>query len=189
MSQGLLALLLGILHACIHDCRRGKGQQSAGVYLDREADIVGQLLSGAAGVLEALDVQQQHLWQAVDAQPLCGLSLLTTLLALEALITLSSNLHSLCPLLLHLLYVMNNLYVLQAWDVLEVLHGLCVFCISSRQLLGIFLNFQTNCVRCASCRTCSLSSNHQDRRTHLSQGTHRTCRHTAPGATHITITG
>ena len=103
------------------------------MYLDRKADIVGQLLSGAAGILEALDVQQQHFWQAVDAQPLCGLSLLTTLLALEALITLSSNLHSLWTVFLHILYVMKHLYVLQAWYVLTVLHGLCVFCISSRR--------------------------------------------------------
>ena len=100
-----------------------EGQQAAGVYLDREADIVGQLLSGAAGVLEALDVQQQHLWQAVDAQPLCGLSLLATLLTLEALITLSSKTHSLCTVPLHILCV------LQAWYVLKVLHGLSVFCI------------------------------------------------------------
>lgn len=73
------------------------------MYLDREADIVGQLLSGAARVLEALDVQQQHLRQAVDAQPLRGLSLLTTFLALEAFVTLSSKLHSLCTVSLHLL--------------------------------------------------------------------------------------
>jgi len=105
------------------------------VYLDREADIVGQLLSGAAGVLEALDVQQQHLWQAVDAQSLCGLSLLTTLLALEALITLSSKLHSLCTVSLHTLCVMYLLCVLRAWYVLKVLHGLCIFCISSRRFL------------------------------------------------------
>ena len=91
MSQGLVALLLGMMHACIHKQKGGEGQQAAGMYLDREADIVGQLLSGAAGVLEALDVQQQHFWQAVDAQPLGGLSLLTTFLALEALITLSSK--------------------------------------------------------------------------------------------------
>lgn len=121
------------------------------MYLDREADIVGQLLSGAAGVLEALDVQQQHFWQAEDAQPLCGFSLLTTLLTLEALITLSSKFHSLCTGLLHILCVTNNLYGLRAWYVLEVLHGLYTFCIPSRQLPGMFSNLQTKCVRCASC--------------------------------------
>jgi len=141
------------------------------VYLDREADIVGQLLSGAAGVLEALDVQQQHLWQAVDAQPLCGLCLLTTLLALEALITLSSNLHSLCTVCLHVLYVQNNLYVLRAWYVLKVLHGLCVFCISSCKFLVCSqMSRQTVEVVRLVWRTCSLSSEQQGCRKHLSQG-------------------
>lgn len=134
MSQGLVALLLGMMHACIHKRRGGKGQQAAGVYLDREADIVGQLLSGAARVLEALDVQQQNFWQAVDAQPLCGLSLLATLLALEALITLSSKSHSLCTVSLHTLYAMYSLYILRAWYVPKVLHALSIFCTSSDKL-------------------------------------------------------
>ena len=140
MREGLAALLLGMMHACIHNTPGDGDQQAAGVYLDRKADIVGQLLSGAAGVFEALDVQQQHLWQAVDAQPLRGLCLLITLLALEALITLSSKIHCLCTAALHILCVMYILYVLRAWHALEVLHGvsLCILSLISQVAWYVF---------------------------------------------------
>lgn len=62
-----------------------------GTDLGGEADIGRELFSRAAAVLEALDVQQQHFWQAMKPHTLCGLGLLGTDLTLEALITLHSN--------------------------------------------------------------------------------------------------
>ena len=56
--------------------------------LGGEADVSCQLFSGTATVLEALDVQEQDLGQAVQAHALCSLCLLATHLTLEALISL-----------------------------------------------------------------------------------------------------
>lgn len=62
-------------------------------HLGGKADIGCEFLPGAAAVLEALDMQQQDLGQAVQPHTLCGLSLLSTHLALEALIALHCHVH------------------------------------------------------------------------------------------------
>ena len=62
-----------------------------GIYLYWKGDIICQLFPGAPGILEALDVQQQHPRQAVEAQPLGGLRLVIARLTLEALVILHNR--------------------------------------------------------------------------------------------------
>ena len=58
------------------------------LYLERERDVGGDLLAGGARAAEALDVQQQHARQAVQAQVLGSRRALAAHLALERLVAL-----------------------------------------------------------------------------------------------------
>ena len=60
-------------------------------HLEGEGDIGQNLLPCVAAILEPLDMQQQHLGQAVQPQPLSGACSLAAHLALEGLVPLMTK--------------------------------------------------------------------------------------------------